>query len=116
MTNRHQCGARGPFGSTCTDYPGHSYAHYDMGEDRSWTDHVEDHVDGCDCGACQETPTTGATAGTAECVICHRKRDESDADDYAPMQVITGHPCGWYSGDDGEICGPCMTKIIGGQR
>ena len=47
------------------------------------------------------------------CQMCHRVRDEADRD-YHPMQVVTGQPCGWYSGDDGEICGQCMDKTIRG--
>lgn len=35
--------------------------------------------------------------------------------DYTPIQVMTGQPCGWYSGDDGEICGHDMDVMLGRQ-
>jgi hypothetical protein len=38
-----------------------------------------------------------------------------DAYDYNPLQVVTGQPVGWYSGDDGEVCPECMTKTLGRQ-
>jgi hypothetical protein len=38
-----------------------------------------------------------------------------DSYDYNPLQVITGQPLGWYSGDDGEVCPECMTATIRGQ-
>jgi hypothetical protein len=35
-----------------------------------------------------------------------------DAYDYNPIQVVTGRPFGWYSGDDGEVCPEDMEKMI----
>jgi hypothetical protein len=35
-----------------------------------------------------------------------------DAYDYNPIQVVTGKPLGWYSGDDGEICPEDIAKLI----
>lgn len=55
------------------------------------------------------------------CSMCQRKRTVGDdghpmdAYDYNPIQVVTGRPLGWYSGDDGEVCPECMTKIVRGQ-
>lgn len=55
------------------------------------------------------------------CSLCNRKRTLADsahpmdAYDYTPMQVVTGQPLGWYSGDDGEVCPECMTKMQRGQ-
>ena len=46
-----------------------------------------------------------------ECDQCFRVKNESD-DDYNPMQIFLGQPIGWYSGDDGELCGDCMTAIM----
>lgn len=42
------CGELGPWGTRCTDDPGHDYAHYDASDDSSWTDYLmrewlEDH-------------------------------------------------------------------------
>lgn len=42
------CGDDGPWGTRCTQDPGHRYAHYDASDDSSWTDDVmrgwvEDH-------------------------------------------------------------------------
>jgi hypothetical protein len=42
------CGDDGPWGTRCTEDPGHRYAHYDASDDSSWTDDVmrewaEDH-------------------------------------------------------------------------
>ena len=52
-----------------------------------------------------------------KCVMCGRYRgiEGMDAYDYNPVQVITGQPLGWYSGDDGEMCPECMTETIRGQ-
>jgi hypothetical protein len=42
------------------------------------------------------------------CSLRHRERSPlspehpMDSYDYNPIQVITGQPLGWYSGDDGE--------------
>lgn len=46
------------------------------------------------------------------CGICGRERTPADKD-YSPMQAITGQPCGWYSADDGEICGHDMDITLG---
>lgn len=49
------------------------------------------------------------------CASCGRQRTLQDVNDYNPLQVVTGAPIGWYSGDDSEICGQCMTCTIRGQ-
>lgn len=55
------------------------------------------------------------------CSICQRARTmgegahKMDAYDYNPMQVITGQPLGWYSGDDGEVCPEDMEQSVRGQ-
>lgn len=52
-----------------------------------------------------------------KCSICRRERTITgmDAYDYNPLQVLTGQPLGWYSGeDDGEVCPECMEKTIRG--
>lgn len=51
-----------------------------------------------------------------KCSMCHRERtlDGMDVYDYSPLQVVTGQPLGWYSGDDGEVCPEDMSKIMGG--
>lgn len=57
-----------------------------------------------------------------KCLMCQRERTlgtsehPMDAYDYNPLQVVTGRPLGWYSGDDGEICPECMTETIRGPR
>lgn len=38
MERPGQCNEPGPYGTICTDYPGHRYAHYDGSDDSSWTD------------------------------------------------------------------------------
>ncbi|HET7327160.1 MAG TPA: hypothetical protein VFJ14_07710 [Nocardioidaceae bacterium] len=50
------------------------------------------------------------------CGMCQRERTLRDVNDYNPLQVVTGAPLGWYSGDDGEVCPECMTKMIRGQQ
>lgn len=56
------------------------------------------------------------------CSECGRERTigtpehPMDAYDYAPMQVISGRPLGWYSGDDGQVCPECLTRTLRGQR
>lgn len=57
-----------------------------------------------------------ARVGVPTCSLCRRQRTVSDAYDYNPLQVITGQPVGWYSGDDGEVCPQCMAKTLNGQR
>jgi hypothetical protein len=54
---------------------------------------------------------------TPACSLCRRERtfNGMDAYDYNPMQVITGQPLGWYSGEDGELCPECMTKTLRNQ-
>lgn len=49
------------------------------------------------------------------CDSCGTTRHPSEQD-YSPIQVVTGQDLGWYSGDDGEICGSCMTQVIRGGR
>ena len=49
MQRINQCTARGPYREYCTDHAGHRYAHYDASKDTSWTDHMEDHRDECEC-------------------------------------------------------------------
>ncbi len=56
------------------------------------------------------------TTDVPSCLLCGRERTLLDAYDYNPLQVVTGQRIGWYSGDDGEICGACMTTVIRGQR
>lgn len=48
---------------------------------------------------------------SVECMECKREREPMD-DDYSPMQVLFGAQPGWYSGDDGELCGGCMSDLI----
>jgi len=48
------------------------------------------------------------------CSSCGRERTLEDAYDYNPIQVVTGRPVGWYSGDDGEVCPECMTATLRG--
>lgn len=48
------------------------------------------------------------------CGMCGRERTLEDAYDYNPIQVVSGKPLGWYSGDDGEICSEDMEKMIRG--
>lgn len=55
---------------------------------------------------------TTATNAPATCGICRRERSPEDVD-YSPIQAITGQPCGWYSADDGEICGHDMDVTLG---
>jgi hypothetical protein len=56
-----------------------------------------------------------------KCSLCGRERTLGDGEhpmdsyDYSPLQVLTGKPLGWYSGDDGELCPEDMTKTMGGQ-
>lgn len=52
-----------------------------------------------------------------KCSLCRRERTTHgmDAYDYNPVQVLTGRPVGWYSGDDGEMCPECMTKTLRGE-
>jgi hypothetical protein len=45
------------------------------------------------------------------CDECGRER-KSDEPDYNPIQLLTGQAPGWYSGDDGELCGECMTTLF----
>ena len=49
------------------------------------------------------------------CSSCGRERTDEDTLDYHPIQVLDGRPLGWYSGDDGEVCGKCMTQMLRGQ-
>ena len=46
------------------------------------------------------------------CSSCGRARTAMDAYDYNPLQVVTGQPLGWYSGDDAELCPVCMARIL----
>lgn len=55
------------------------------------------------------------TSAPPACDMCGRERTPQDKN-YSPMQVVTGQPCGWYSGDDGEICGHDMDVTLGRQR
>lgn len=48
------------------------------------------------------------------CTVCGRERTPADFD-YNPLQVVLCLPLGWYSGDDGEVCGPDMEKIMQGK-
>ena len=50
-----------------------------------------------------------------KCGSCGRERTIADSHDYNPLQVVMGDPLGWYSADDGEICGSCMTNMLGSQ-
>ena len=50
----------------------------------------------------------------ATCDVCGRESNEYDYA-YTPMQVFLGNDLGWYSGDDGEMCGECMTKALRNQ-
>lgn len=45
------------------------------------------------------------------CDLCGNERNIEDTD-YDLSQVISNAPLGWYSSDDGEICGRCMTALI----
>lgn len=61
------------------------------------------------------TPSEAAQLVTGDerirCLDCdrHRKPDEPD---YNPIQLLIGQAPGWYSGDDGELCGDCLTVLF----
>lgn len=59
---------------------------------------------------------TGSAATGPVCSLCRRQRGLTGMDpvDYSSLQVMTGQPVGWYSGDDGEMCPECMTKSLRG--
>lgn len=52
------------------------------------------------------------------CSMCRRQRTVGDPEhpmdsyDYSPVQVMTGQPLGWYSGEDGEVCPEDMEKSV----
>jgi hypothetical protein len=49
---------------------------------------------------------------SVQCLRCGRFRKPGEVD-YNPLQVIAGQrSLGWYSGDDGEICGACMSSLM----
>lgn len=50
--------------------------------------------------------------GIQKCSMCGRERTLTDANDYNPIQAITGAQLGWYSGEDGEICPEDFTKLM----
>lgn len=52
-----------------------------------------------------------------KCSLCQRERGITgmDAYDYNPIQVLSGQAVGWYSGEDGEVCPECMTKMLRNQ-
>lgn len=44
------------------------------------------------------------------CQDCGKLR--TDEPDYNPLALLAGADPGWYSGDDGELCGPCMVALF----
>lgn len=64
-------------------------------------------------------PASGYMAPS--CSVCSRERTvgtgehQMDSYDYSPLQFLTGKSVGWYSGDDGEVCPECMTKMLANQ-
>ncbi len=48
-------------------------------------------------------------ADDVTCEMCGKTR--TDEPDYHPMQVLTGQPFGWYSGNDGELCPDDFTRL-----
>ena len=46
------------------------------------------------------------------CELCFVERKDGERD-YNPFRAIQGDPNpGWYSGDDGEMCGPCVMALM----
>ena len=68
------------------------------------------------------TEPTDIAIDVPVCSMCRRQRTLGDGEhpmdsyDYSPLQMLTGKPLGWYSGDDGEVCPECMTDTLRGQR
>lgn len=60
---------------------------------------------------------TTQPTGIPTCCQCQRQRGVTgmDAYDYSALQAISGQPLGWYSGDDGEFCPECITKLMRGE-
>lgn len=56
---------------------------------------------------------------TPECEVCGEQKPEG-ASEYNPLALLVVNPVdnlggnnpGWYSGDDGELCGDCMLTIF----
>lgn len=49
-----------------------------------------------------------------KCDSCGRER-KPDEPSYSPLTLFTGQGLtdpGWYSGDDGELCGDCMGRMF----
>lgn len=76
---------------------------------------AEARVFAADVLAAADIAEAAAESNAPKCSSCRRERTLADVYDYNPLQVITGQPLGWYSGDDGEVCPECMTRIVGGQ-
>lgn len=47
----------------------------------------------------------------AVCEKCRRVRMPGERE-YDSLQIFSGGPYGWYSGDDGEVCGRCLARMI----
>lgn len=48
----HWCGAPGPYGAHCTDYPGHDYSCHDAGDDVSFNERTmrDEEIPHGECG------------------------------------------------------------------
>lgn len=65
-----------------------------------------------DQGTYIATPADPQSFKVPRCSMCGRERTLHDHTDYNPLQVIMGAALGWYSGDDGEVCGGCMANTL----
>lgn len=52
---------------------------------------------------------------SVQCGSCRRFR-RPDEFGYSPIQPVLGQQIGWYSGDDGELCGPCMADLMNARK
>jgi hypothetical protein len=61
------------------------------------------------------TPDEGTTEPAAEAVTCDDcGKVRTTEPDYNPFALLVRGEVGWYSGNDGELCPPCIAGMIAG--
>ncbi len=72
--------------------------------------------EGYACGNPEHQEMEKNTMNIAKCNLCGRERtaEGMDAYDYSAIQVLSGQPLGWYTGEDGEVCPEDMERSVRG--
>ncbi|MFJ4168512.1 hypothetical protein ACIPY3_03270 [Paenarthrobacter sp. NPDC089714] len=92
QARRGQCNEPGPWGTICTDHPGHRYSHFDSGKGNSWQDDWKDDTPIEGGGTLQEDPKPRTRLEAAAKAIFDVRDDPYDNTEWHELHSADREP------------------------